>query len=41
MCQHLYYDHLGDAFLFKLVAVSEHCAPASIGKRNSPTTPRC
>ncbi len=23
MCQHLYYDHLGDAFLFELVAVSE------------------
>jgi hypothetical protein len=25
MCQHLHYDHAGDAFLFELVAVSEQC----------------
>jgi hypothetical protein len=24
-CQDLYYDHAADAFLFELVAVSEHC----------------
>jgi len=25
MCQHLHYDHVGDAFLFELVVVSEQC----------------
>ena len=25
MCQHLHYDHVGDAFLFELVAVSGQC----------------
>jgi hypothetical protein len=24
-CQHLHYDHVRDAFLFELVAVSEQC----------------
>jgi hypothetical protein len=24
-CQHLHYDHVGDAFLDELVAVSEQC----------------
>ena len=25
MCQHLHYDHVGDAFLFELVVVFEQC----------------